>query len=112
VLSQEDAKAAFDSKDVDRIHYALIDGSRCLDDDFIYPYAVEFLNHADAKVRYGAAFALSMCRGSIVDRLKSDYEPMHTLGRVAWNDPDESVRHMAVTALKDFLSACLRQNDG
>jgi hypothetical protein len=107
VVSEAEAEAAFASHDADRIHYALIDGSRCLDNDFVYPHAVGFLNHTDARVRDGAAFAMSMCRGSIVDRLKGDWEPIHRLDHLACSDPDESVRHMAVQALVDFLSACI-----
>src|SRR5262249_10909285 len=107
-ITQDEAKTIFASGDANQIQYALIDGSRCLDNDFIYPFAVSFLDHADAGVRYGAAFAMSMCRNTIVKRLKQDWEPVHSLNRLAAMDPDESVRGMAVQALIDFLSASMR----
>jgi HEAT repeat protein len=108
VVDEDGVEQAIASGDARRIHYALIDGSRCLDDAFICPLAVQLLVHEDVGVRWAAAFAINQCRLYFIQLLRADGEPLHTLAAMARDDPDAEVRGMAAEAMKSVVFALLR----
>lgn len=86
----------------ENIHLALIDGSRCLDEQTVYPHAVRLLQHRSAKIRWGACFALGFRVDAVARGLACDGQVVHTLGRVASHDKDAGVRNMASQVLTDL----------
>jgi HEAT repeat protein len=103
-ISEEEGDEAIASGDPMRIHYALIDGSRCLEDTWALKYAWDLITHPDSYVRWAAAFALDQTRASWVPTLAQDYEAIHILDRLVADDPDQSVRRMVATTMTDVIS--------
>lgn len=109
VLSEESTLEAFDSGDVDRIRLALIDASRCLDDSWVFPHALRYLKHPDAKIRWAAVFALDQVRSEVVHDLlagevsESEDSLTLVLTNLATHDPDPFIREIAGLTLLDII---------
>ena len=104
VITEPEGYESIESGELDRIRYALIDGSRCLDDSWAMRHAWPLATHPDAGVRWAAVFAIDQARSGWVPLLCDDFEPVHLLCRLSSADPDLSVRRMAATTLGDVMS--------
>jgi hypothetical protein len=113
VITESEADEALASGDVDRMRYALIDGSRCLDDAWTLRSALRFLGHEDAQLRWAAAFAIDQARAGMVDEIRStkSAEILFTLQQAATGDPDSRVRHMVTTIFTDVIIDLLNRLD-
>jgi hypothetical protein len=112
VLSKRKAASILKSGDNEAIKLALIDASRCIEPEWVYPRAMKFARHADPRVRWGAFFALDQVHGYIIDEmLGDDSDPIHFVHSAVMNDPDEDVRSMASEVLLDMLCECLDRNE-
>lgn len=103
-ITESEGDEAVSSGDPERIRYALIDGSRCLDDAWALRHAWALATHSDSGVRWAAVFAIDQARSTWVPSLVDDFEPIHVLDRLASNDSDASVRGMVATTLTDVIS--------
>ena len=103
-ITESEGDEAVSSGDLERIRYALIDGSRCLDDAWTIRHAWALTAHSDAGIRWAAVFAIDQARSTWVPSLVNDFEPIHVLDRLVTNDPDASVRGMVATTMTDVIS--------
>lgn len=111
-ITSAELHAALSSGDVERIHFALIDGSRCLSDEEVYAHALPLVNHDNPRVRWAAVFAVDQCRKCMPDLLNDGFEPIFALVNLATSDPDEAVRHIAGMTLGDIIALLVgRQRD-
>lgn len=107
--SAENAEAVFAGSDIHAIVQALIDGSRCLGEEWACKCGARFLNHVDAEVRWAALFAIDQGRGYLCDHVIRDkFEPVFAIVELAKNDPNDTVRRFAVDTLSDIIG-CLRR---
>lgn len=97
-ITEQEFLDALSSGDVERIHYALIDGSRCLDETFVFPHAYKLCTHSSRDIRWGALFAVeqSLYRA---DDFAWSREFCDQIASIATTDPDEDVRHVAFNCL-------------
>ena len=108
-VTEEDMLAALDSSDAERIHFAFIDGSRCLDAVWVFPHAWRFVRSSDPKIRWAALFAMGQARSALADEVltgtiwEHDDSPVLVLTRLSWNDPADHVRHLAAQVLGDLV---------
>ncbi|MFO0954000.1 MAG: hypothetical protein U0835_23170 [Isosphaeraceae bacterium] len=113
-ISESEGDEAISSGDPERIRYALIDGSRCLDDAWVMRHAWALAAHSDPGVRWAAVFAIDQARSTWVPTLVDDFEPIHVLDQLMTNEPDASVRGMLATTMTDVISmlvSALRPGD-
>jgi beta-mannanase len=103
-ITEEEGDKAIESGDPERMRYALIDGSRCLDDSWALGHAWELVSHENPNVRWAALFAIDQTRFTWVPTLVEDFEPIHILDRIISNDLEKSVRGMAATTMTDVIS--------
>ena len=112
-VDEHSALDALSSDSVERIRLTLIDGSRCLPDDCVFPHAMRFVRHEDALVRWAAVFALDQVRTRIVAALRagefdeSEDHPIQLLTQLAAADSDPGVRQMAAATLSDIIGSLL-----
>jgi hypothetical protein len=114
-ITESEGDEAISSGEPERIRYALIDGSRCLDDAWAMRHAWAFAEHSDPGVRWAAVFAIDQARSTWVPTLVDDFEPIHVLDRLVTNEPDASVRGMVATTMTDVISmlvTALRPEEG
>ena len=87
VISEQSALDAFASGDAERVRLALIDGSRCLNDSWVFPHAWRFVTHSDPGIRWAAVFALDQVRAELIKR-----ERVHRIAVIAAGSDDHEVR--------------------
>ena len=108
-VTEEDVLAAFESDDPERIRLALIDGSRCLDAAWVFPHAWRYVRSNDSTIRWAAVFAMGQARSALADEVltgtiwEHDDSPVLVLTRLAWNDAESHVRHLAAQVLGDLV---------
>jgi hypothetical protein len=109
VVSEADADAAIASGDAESIRLALIDGSRCLTDQWAMRHSPILAGHPDAGVRWAAVFALDQARAAWVPELRNDFELILLLEGLAARDPDASVRGIAADVLSSVIAMLLHK---
>lgn len=112
ILSEAEADAAIASGDPERMHYALIDGSRCLDDEWSMRHAPGLTAHPDRTVRWAALFALDQAIPAWAPTLREDFDLLFLLETIATGDPDPDVRAMVFTVFRDLISMLVRDSAG
>ncbi|MFN0011454.1 MAG: hypothetical protein ACKVS8_07400 [Phycisphaerales bacterium] len=102
-IDAEEFTRAIATDDPEKMSLALIDGSRCLDSNVVFPVAFRLLQHASQQVRAGSLFAMEQTLSSLGDDAWSP-EIWESLSRLAVDDADEYIRHSAVDILRYSLT--------
>ena len=110
IISEAEGDAEIESGDPERMRLALIDGSRCLADEWTMNHAPSLLDHPDSGVRWAAVFALDQARSTWVPALRDDFQFIFELERLAEHDPDPHVRGMTMTLFVDMVALLLNSS--